>query len=127
MILYGIVLPELSEIIQYSASVGSSYTCRHHLSPIILFASFLYHSHKHFYQQLTTCFLHPKDSIKSFNSGILMFLFIFTTKRREWVCSSNYGAAGCAARTMEPECLMPFKYHTKVNIITKECYTNIPK
>ena len=21
------------------------------------------------------------------------FLFIFTTKRREWVCSSNYGAA----------------------------------
>ena len=48
----------------------------------------------------------------------VQFLFIFTTKRREWVCSSNY---------MEPECLMPSKYHTKFNIITKEWYTNIPK
>ena len=34
---------------------------------------------------------------------------------------------GCAARTMEAECLMPFKLHTKFNIITKEWYTNIPK
>ena len=34
---------------------------------------------------------------------------------------------GCAARTMEPECLMPSKQHTKFNIITKEWYTNIPK
>ena len=34
---------------------------------------------------------------------------------------------GCAARTMEPECLMPSKIHSKFNIITKEWYTNIPK
>ena len=34
---------------------------------------------------------------------------------------------GCAARTKEPECLMPSKYHTKFNIISKERYTNIPK
>ena len=34
---------------------------------------------------------------------------------------------GCAARTKEPECLMPSKYRTKFNIITKEWYTNIPK
>ena len=34
---------------------------------------------------------------------------------------------GCAARTMEPECLMPSKQHTKFNIITKKWYTNIPK
>ena len=26
------------------------------------------------------------------SSAIKVFLFTFTTKRREWVCSSNYGA-----------------------------------
>ena len=39
-----------------------------------------------------------------------VFLFIFTTTKREWVCGSN----------CEDECLLPSEQHTKLNIITKE-------
>ena len=52
----------------------------------------------------------------------LPLLLIFRTRSQfhSYLYSRLRDGNGCAARTKEPECLMPSKYHTKFNIITKE-------
>ena len=49
--------------------------------------------------------------------------FLAKIKIASYLYSRLRDGNGCAARTMEPECLMPSKYHTKFNIITKGLFT----
>ena len=57
---------------------------------------------------------------KIFCETVVVFLICINMKKNSYLYSRLRDGNGCAARTVEPECLMPSKQYTKFNTITKE-------